>query len=325
LSGRSFSSPSYKYGFNGMEKDAEMYGSDGSSYDFGARMNHPSLARWLSIDPKSSNYVSYSPYYSNGNNPIYIKDKNGEVQTDPYGNIIYEVVQGSKSKIEIRGIYSVTITPVYVFGNNGKRILVEKYTVVNTQTGLEVSNEVVQQSYNCHGHSTLNNKFRVNSSSYESNQLLLDDAGMSGSGKELKEVVNTDFSQIKTGDVIVLFNSEGVAIHSYVYTGKDATQNQVSSKNGEQPLTEGQGKTKEEIYNMYKDPKDPNDPTKNKDPKDVATSWGFYTPVDNKIVNTLLAPPDVNSSQPPFSKPSNGTVQRNTPTNGGNTGTTTPK
>jgi RHS repeat-associated protein len=52
LSGRTFSSPSYKYGFNGMEKDAEMHGNDGDSYDFGARVYDARVGRWWSVDYK---------------------------------------------------------------------------------------------------------------------------------------------------------------------------------------------------------------------------------------------------------------------------------
>lgn len=40
--GRSYNSPDYRYGFNGMEKDDEVKGS-GNSYDFGARMYSSTL------------------------------------------------------------------------------------------------------------------------------------------------------------------------------------------------------------------------------------------------------------------------------------------
>ncbi len=46
---RSFSSSSYRYGFNGKEKDDEVKG-EGNSLDFGARMYDSRLGRFLSID-----------------------------------------------------------------------------------------------------------------------------------------------------------------------------------------------------------------------------------------------------------------------------------
>lgn len=39
MQNRAFSSRAYRYGFNGKEKDAEMYG-EGNAYDFGARIYH---------------------------------------------------------------------------------------------------------------------------------------------------------------------------------------------------------------------------------------------------------------------------------------------
>jgi RHS repeat-associated protein len=74
---RSVNSSEYKYGFNGKEKDDELKG-EGNSYDFGARIYDPRIGRFLSIDPKSANYVSVSPYHFASNNPIYFIDSKGE-------------------------------------------------------------------------------------------------------------------------------------------------------------------------------------------------------------------------------------------------------
>jgi RHS repeat-associated protein len=78
LPGRNYSSDSYRFGFNGKEKDDEVYGSTGTSYDFGERMNDPRVGKWLSIDPKASKYPHSSPYASMGNNPLLFIDQNGE-------------------------------------------------------------------------------------------------------------------------------------------------------------------------------------------------------------------------------------------------------
>jgi RHS repeat-associated protein len=77
MSNRNFSSPSYRYGFNGMEKDDEMKGS-GNSYDFGARLYNPRLGRFNAVDQYSREFASYSPYSYGKNNPVIFVDKNGD-------------------------------------------------------------------------------------------------------------------------------------------------------------------------------------------------------------------------------------------------------
>lgn len=67
----------YRYGFNGKEKDNEVYGT-GNSYDFGARMYDPRVGRFLSIDPRWKEFPFWSPYVYAGNNPIRFVDVNGE-------------------------------------------------------------------------------------------------------------------------------------------------------------------------------------------------------------------------------------------------------
>ncbi len=58
---RGFNSVSYRYGFNGKEKDDELKGS-GNSYDFKFRMHDPRLGRFLSLDPLQKDYPWNSPY-----------------------------------------------------------------------------------------------------------------------------------------------------------------------------------------------------------------------------------------------------------------------
>ena len=61
------------YTFSAKEKDSET----SLSY-FGARYYTSDLGIWLSIDPMSGKYPSLSPYAYCNNNPILIKDPNGE-------------------------------------------------------------------------------------------------------------------------------------------------------------------------------------------------------------------------------------------------------
>lgn len=83
LPGRNYSSANYRFGFNGVLKDDEIYGSTGTSYDFGARMYDPRVGRWLSLDPLAGKYSHQSPYNFGLNNPILLVDLNGEEPIDP--------------------------------------------------------------------------------------------------------------------------------------------------------------------------------------------------------------------------------------------------
>lgn len=59
LYGRSWSSESYRYGFNGKEKEDDIASND---YDFGARIYDGRLGRWLSVDASFDNYPFNSVY-----------------------------------------------------------------------------------------------------------------------------------------------------------------------------------------------------------------------------------------------------------------------
>ena len=78
MSGRSFSSTSSRYGFNGKMKDNEVEG-DGDVYDYGARMLDVRLGRWLSVDPLTKKFPNISPYAFAGNSPIYMVDPDGKI------------------------------------------------------------------------------------------------------------------------------------------------------------------------------------------------------------------------------------------------------
>lgn len=77
MPGRVFNSGDHNYGFNGKLKDDEIKGS-GNSYDFGARIYDPRVARFLSLDPRMKEFPHFSPYLFAANNPIKFIDVNGE-------------------------------------------------------------------------------------------------------------------------------------------------------------------------------------------------------------------------------------------------------
>ncbi len=68
---------SYRYGFNGKEKDPEGLGGGGSTSDYGFRIYNPQIARFLSVDPLTASYPWYTPYQFAGNKPIAAIDLDG--------------------------------------------------------------------------------------------------------------------------------------------------------------------------------------------------------------------------------------------------------
>ncbi len=70
LPGRNYSSSSYAFGFQGQEKDDEVYGATGTSYAFEYRMHDARVGRFMSVDPLAFKYPFYSPYAFSGNRVI---------------------------------------------------------------------------------------------------------------------------------------------------------------------------------------------------------------------------------------------------------------
>ena len=78
MNGRGFSG-SYRFGYQGSEKDNEVSG-DGNSYTTEFRQLDPRLGRWFSVDPVFQPWQS--PYTSMDNNPICLNDPLG-LDPDP--------------------------------------------------------------------------------------------------------------------------------------------------------------------------------------------------------------------------------------------------
>ena len=68
----------YKYGFNGKENDKETVGTGEGTQDYGFRIYNPSLGKFLSVDPLTKSYPSWSPYPFAMNRPIDGVDLDGE-------------------------------------------------------------------------------------------------------------------------------------------------------------------------------------------------------------------------------------------------------
>ncbi|MEY3199877.1 MAG: hypothetical protein RJA13_1835 [Bacteroidota bacterium] len=94
LPGRHSVISEYRYGLNGMEKDDEIKNIEGSSYDFGARLYDPRVARWLTQDALSIKKPDLSPYQAFKNNPVVYVDPDGN---DEYLSIIIKDESGHET------------------------------------------------------------------------------------------------------------------------------------------------------------------------------------------------------------------------------------
>ncbi len=95
----------YRYGFQGQEKDNEVYGSAGTSYAFEYRMHDARVGRFLSIDPLASKYPHNSPYAFSENRVIDGRELEGLehvnnkywVSLDAKGKPTLELFQSTKA------------------------------------------------------------------------------------------------------------------------------------------------------------------------------------------------------------------------------------
>ncbi len=70
------SSNSYRYGFQGQEKDDELKG-EGNSLNYTFRMHDPRVGRFFAIDPLTHKYPWYTPYSFSGNKVIAFTELEG--------------------------------------------------------------------------------------------------------------------------------------------------------------------------------------------------------------------------------------------------------
>jgi RHS repeat-associated protein len=93
---------SYRYGYNGKEKDTEF----ANNYDYGFRIYNANIAKFLSVDPLSGKFPYYSPYHFAGNSPIAFLDLDG---LEPAGYLwdyirpfkrhtTYDMIQGAAQR-----------------------------------------------------------------------------------------------------------------------------------------------------------------------------------------------------------------------------------
>ena len=82
LYNRGLNFENYRYGFNGKEKDDEIYGRD-NCLDYGKRVQDTRLGRFFSVDPLTKKYPELSTYQFANNMPIWKIDLDGLEDSNP--------------------------------------------------------------------------------------------------------------------------------------------------------------------------------------------------------------------------------------------------
>ncbi|HJW30772.1 MAG TPA: RHS repeat-associated core domain-containing protein, partial [Saprospiraceae bacterium] len=75
MKGRTLSDTTYRYGFNGKEKDNSFAST--TDYDYGFRIYNPEIGKFLSTDPLTKKYAMLTPYQFASNTPITSIDLDG--------------------------------------------------------------------------------------------------------------------------------------------------------------------------------------------------------------------------------------------------------
>jgi RHS repeat-associated protein len=103
MPGRNYNLYEYRFGFNGQEKDNQIYGS-GNSYTAEFWQYDARLGRRWNVDPMAHEREWLSPYNFVQNNPILRVDPTGALDTkyeDENGNLLAETNDGNSSTVII--------------------------------------------------------------------------------------------------------------------------------------------------------------------------------------------------------------------------------
>ncbi len=95
----------YRYFFNGQEGDNEVFG-EVANFGYEFRQYDSRLGRWWSVDPMNGKYPSMSPYTYCSNNPVILRDIDGndwvKVNSQWQWNVFDEADYKKSIKFEFR-------------------------------------------------------------------------------------------------------------------------------------------------------------------------------------------------------------------------------
>jgi RHS repeat-associated protein len=176
LDERTVSAETYRYGFQGQEKDDELKGA-GNSVNYTYRMHDPRLGRFFAVDPLGDLYEYLTPYQFASNSPIYMLELEGlegvvAIQC-PNGNPGVAFNGGSSNQNDI----------MFVFANAAGGV----NTITRALTGRERSLSIItngrvgaQNSHVQNNDHTVSNQFGVADAWVKNTQIIIPTGGYTG-------------------------------------------------------------------------------------------------------------------------------------------------
>ena len=227
----SSSSSSYRYGFNGKEKDNS---TGEGNLDFGARIYDSRLGRWLGVDKFADKYPNVSPYAFCINSPLQFTDANGNWLVDKNGNIIYTLGQITYERSNDGKMYEVRL--FYFYTNDGQAVEagryrfntemsnvnwdeVNKWPISMKDDNLKVDmSEGCAENSSCHGntlklHGTDNFDLYIPGRDFTKNS-----DNVSKIFKNQAEFTPINAEDVKPGDVAIFEDGKGNIQHSATVT-----------------------------------------------------------------------------------------------------------
>ena len=215
LPGRNYSTESYSFGFNGQNKDNEVYGSEGSSYTAEFWQYDSRLTRRFNLDPKPNPAIS--PYATFGLNPIYFIDILGDTIRG------VDAASGSHMLSTIRNSFSnQSVKELFTLASDGKTMsTISESAFVEAVKNVGVDEQQLAYSY-----------FRaINGTDVHTVEMTERDKALSGIAKDLTGLsLGSDIDKkygggvnisVKGGSfsVIVLNSKANIADYSIVHGG----------------------------------------------------------------------------------------------------------
>lgn len=135
----------FKFGDKELQNKEFSNGSGLEMYDFHARNYDQQIGRWISMDRKSEDYFSHSPFAYVANNPTYFVDPTGEYLVI-HGTETVDGINGTKVDLKFSVIYENGKTYHYTKDKEGNIEKGEEYKggnkfVENTLTALDFLSE----------------------------------------------------------------------------------------------------------------------------------------------------------------------------------------
>lgn len=134
MPGRKYNAGEYRFGFNGKEKNDEVTGVTGATYDYGFRIYDSRISRFLSIDPLFRDFAFWTPYQFGGNTPIQALDLDGLEILD-----FRALLTAKVTKVEIGKIISYEIS--LVNGENNQHV----HSKLNSYTSRPIYKKIETQ------------------------------------------------------------------------------------------------------------------------------------------------------------------------------------